>query len=354
MSTPQPPYPESIEPEEISRLAELQFGEPVRGITAPGGKTRDSLRVHFENHSVIASYRHRASRREREVLVLETLHRAGAPVPELLGVQGALLFQSDVGKGRLSTQLHRRDRDGQISLAEAAFTSLWEIKRAARDTGLTEEVPAVASSAKWVSRFATDCRKLATALDIPAPAADYSAISRAIVPVPRHFVKWDARSGNAAVQADGRVMWFDWEHAGRRHGIEDFGFLIADEFWSLSPEDSLQAFSNTCPGNAEALLPHLIRFSTLQAGERLRLIQKEVFKRGWTRFERARRYDRMGAAPELAMNVAKHADELAAMDPLTVPLSGWYSQAAEALFEWWEKVGQFADTEDQPPEENAP
>ena len=67
--------------------------------------------------------------------MLEKLHGAGAPVPEFLGAQGALLFQSDVGKGRLSTQLHRRDREGQIALAEAAFASLWEIKRAARDSG---------------------------------------------------------------------------------------------------------------------------------------------------------------------------------------------------------------------------
>ena len=347
MTTEQTTYPESIEPEEISRLAEVQFGEAVKGITAPGGKSRDSVRVHFEDRSVIASYRYRASRREREILVLEKLHGAGAPVPEFLGVQGALLFQSDVGKGRLSTQLHRRDREGQIALAEAAFASLWEIKRAARDSGLTAEVPAMAASAKWVSRFATDSRKLAKAMEIEPPTADFSAISQAMVPVPRHFVKWDARSGNAAVQTDGTVMWFDWEHAGRRHGIEDFGFLIADEFWSLSPEDSLQAFAKTCPGNADALLPHLIRFSTLQAGERLRLIQKEVFKRGWTKFERARRYDRMGAAPELAMNVARHADQLAAMDPLTAPLSGWYEQAANALFDWWRN-------QDQAPEENAP
>ena len=109
----------------------------------------------------------------------------------------------------------------------------------------------------------------------------------------------------------------------------------------------MQAFAKTCPGNADALLPHLIRFSTLQAGERLRLIQKEVFKRGWTKFERARRYDRMGAAPELAMNVARHADQLAAMDPLTAPMSGWYEQAANALFDWWRN-------QDQAPEENAP
>lgn len=324
----------SISPERICELAELHFAEPVVGITAPGGKKRDSVRVHFRDRTVIASYRHRPSRLHREILVLEKLHGAGAPVPEYLGRQGALLFQSDVGKGRLSTQMHGRDQAGRKALAKTAFDSLWTIKRAARDTGLTAQLPDVGVTATFVSRFATCSKRISKALDLPPPEADWGAISRAVVPVPRHFVKWDARSGNAALGADGGLRWFDWEHAGRRTGIEDFGFLIADEFWPLSPEDSLQVFAETCPGNAEALLAHLIRFGALQAIERVRLIQKEVFKRGWTDFRRAQRYDRMGAAPELLRNVASHADALARLDPLTAPLAGWVLQACETLLDW--------------------
>lgn len=326
--------PDHIAPERISELSELHFGEPVVRITAPGGKKRDSVRVHFKDRSVIASYRQRPSRLAREILVLEKLHGAGAPVPEYLGRQGALLFQSDVGSGRLSSEMYRQDRAGQIRVAEAAFDSLWTIKRAAKETGLTDELPHVGNTAVFVSRFSTTAKRIAKSLDIDAPQADWGALSRAVVPVPRHFVKWDARSGNAAMSNGGVVNWFDWEHAGRRHGIEDFGFLIADEFWPLPADDSLQAFATTCPGKSEALLPHLIRFSALQAIERIRLIQREVFKRGWGNFKHAQRYDRMGAAPELLESVARHADELAAMDPLTKPLSGWCSQAADALLNW--------------------
>lgn len=324
-------YPEKILPDEISRLAELHFAMPVLRITAPGGKSRDSVRVHFENKTVVASYRHRASRRDREILVLKKLFEAGAPVPEFLGQQGALLFQADVGSGRLSSEMNRRDKAGQIRLAEQAFGSLWTIKRAARDTGLTNDLAPVGCSSVFVSRFATSPKRLSKSLDIAVPAVDWSAVTKASVPVPRHFVKWDARSGNAAVQSDGSVKWFDWEHAGCRHGIEDFGFLIADEFWPLGPEDSLQAFARTCPGNVDALMPHLIRFSALQAAERLRLIQKEYAKRGWTRFERAQRYDRMGAAPELVTGLAKHGADLAQLDTLTEPLAEWFGDVAEAM-----------------------
>lgn len=327
-------------PEQISELAEAHFGKPVKRITAPGGRTRDSVRVHFSDESVIASYRARPERRARESLVLERLYEAGASVPQYLGNAGGLLFQSDLGGGRLGAQMGARDRAGQVQLARSAFDSLWQIKTAARDRGLTAELPAVASSARWVSGFATDARKLAQALEIAPPDADYAALSKAMVPVPRHFVKWDARSGNAAVQADGRVAWFDWEHAGCRHGIEDFGFLIADEFWPLPVQDTLEAFVRSCPGDAEALLPHLIRFATLQAGERLRLIQKDVLKQGWIDFDVAQRYDRLGTTPELALRVAQRADDLAALDPLTAPLAGWYRGAAEALLKRWDDRGQ--------------
>ncbi|WP_372886731.1 hypothetical protein [Shimia sp.] len=353
-STSDMPREKTITPERISELAELHFAEPVVRITAPGGKKRDSVRVHFRDRSVIASYRYRPSRLQREILVLEKLHGAGAPVPEYLGRQGALLFQSDVGSGRLSSQMHGRDHAGQVALARAAFDSLWTIKRAAKETGLTEQVPEVGVTSVFVARFATCAQRIGRGLDLALPAVDWGGISRAVVPVPRHFVKWDARSGNAALRGDGTLSWFDWEHAGRRMGVEDFGFLIADEFWPLSPEDSLEAFAATCPGRAEALLPHLIRFSALQAIERIRLIQNEVFKRGWTDFRRAQRYDRMGAAPELLRSVARHGDALARLDPLTAPLSGWCSQAAEALIAWQPERPERPEKADQAPASNAP
>lgn len=325
------PRPKHLEPSQISAIAEAHFGQRVIKITAPGGRNRDSVRVHFQDRTVIASYRHRDTRRNREVAVLQALNTLNAPVPQFLGQHDGVLFQSDAGAGRLSSEMSRQDAAGQRRLARAAFDSLWQIKQAARQTGLVQDMPSVASTAKWAARFGTGPRALSITLDMTPPLVDWAKLSKAASSVPRHFVKWDSRSGNAAVQADGSVIWFDWEHAGRRHGVEDFAFLIGDEFWPLDAVTSLEVFAESCPGDAAALVPYLRRFSTLQIVERLRLIKAEVDRRGWTEYARAQRYDRMGATPQQVVRLAEHGQELSELDEMLHPLGDWFSMVAAKM-----------------------
>ena len=51
------------------------------------------------------------------------------------------------------------------------------------------------------------------------------------------FVKWDCRSGNAAIDNKDKLRWFDFEYAGLRHGAEDIAWLIGDEAWPIRPQD---------------------------------------------------------------------------------------------------------------------
>ena len=104
---------------DIISLAEEIFGATVTRITAPGGRSRASMRVQVGDRSVISTWRPRASRRQMEVLLLQEMHAAGAAVPQYLGGRGALLFQSDAGPLRLSAELARIEDDARLQLIAA-------------------------------------------------------------------------------------------------------------------------------------------------------------------------------------------------------------------------------------------
>jgi hypothetical protein len=113
--------------------------------------------------------------------------------------------------------------------------------------------------------------------------------------------------------------------------VEDFAFLLGDEFWPVEPARALRLFADCAPVDPTPVLPLLRRFSTLQVAQRLRLIESQQRKHGWNREDRARRYDRIGTAPELVQRLRDHGTALAQMDPLTDPMTGWFSDVAQAI-----------------------
>ena len=57
----------------------------MQHVSFPGGKARESIRLHLgDGRTVIATRRDKKESAEREVEVLQRLHRAGAPVPGVL------------------------------------------------------------------------------------------------------------------------------------------------------------------------------------------------------------------------------------------------------------------------------
>ncbi|RMD94221.1 MAG: hypothetical protein D6811_03295 [Alphaproteobacteria bacterium] len=310
--------------EALLRAVEASFGTSPDRVTAPGGRRRDSLRVHLEGRSVIATHRKIAQRRAREIAFLERMNDAGAPVPRLLGQVGEILFQSDAGSRRLTAELARSTGEAREALLARSFESLWRIKDAARRSGILKLAPPIALSARWLGNFAVAPRRLAKSFGMPSPSVAWNDLAQSLAALPAEFVKWDARPGNAAIGPDGVPIWFDWEHYGRRAGVEDFAFLIADEFWPEPPETSLRLFRETAPAKGRALEPFLTRFATVHLASRLRLIHGEWITRGWIAAEKARRYDYIGNAPELVRRLLRHGAELAERDPLTRPLAQWF------------------------------
>ncbi|PRX37269.1 hypothetical protein SAMN05216257_101290 [Meinhardsimonia xiamenensis] len=313
--------------DQLLAAVEAVFGAPPDKITAPGGKRRDSLRVILlGGKSVIATRRRLGSRRARELAFLERMAEAGAPVPRLLGQSGEIFFQSDAGSRRLTAELERSAGPSRESLIAGSFETLWRIKAAARRCGILRESPPIALNAEWLGRFAVAPRLLAKAFRIPSPAIDWNPLAQSLAALPVEFVKWDARPGNAAVGPDGTPIWFDWEHYGRRAGVEDFAFLIADEFWPEDPNTSLRLFRETAPENGRALEPFLVRFATVQVAARLRLIHEDWVRHGWLDADKTRRYDYIGTAPQLVRRLLAHGAALAERDPMTKPAAQWFSE----------------------------
>lgn len=310
----------------LAALAAEVFGRPVLRITAPGGRGRASLRVVFDGLSVIATIRQDPLRRRREADLLRRLSGLGAPVPALLAERGGVLFQSDAGSRRLSAELARLAGPAQDAAAQRAIAALAVIRRAAADSGLTAELPSIGRSGAWLGDFAQGPLALSRHLGIAPPPILPEALAAAVAAPARAFVKWDARPGNAAVQPDGSVLWFDWEDAGLRGGAEDLGFLMADEFWPLDAARALPLAG--AEGAAEERF--LARFVALQIVRRLEIIHGRLRLAGWDDPAGALRNDRIGADPAAILRLCRHGTGWAALDPLTAPLADWFGAVAAA------------------------
>jgi hypothetical protein len=320
-----------LSPADIAKAARAHFGEDVERISAPGGRSRDSVRVTLTNRSIIATQRPTRRAFEMERALLERLSQAGGPVPRFLGHQGTLLFQEDAGRQRLSVQLAKAPLSRAREIAQGAFESLWHLKSVASETGLTQNLPVLALSNDWLTPFCNMPATLSRTLDLAPPQLDIEALVGAVVLPPDQFVKWDARSGNAALNPTGRVIWFDWEHAGRRGGAEDFAFLAGDEFWPLGADATLELFARTGPGVTPTMMRFLTCFTTLQITQRLEMILGRVQRKGWTDADRALRYDKIGAAPEMLERLGAHGADWASRDSRVKPLVEWFQRITQAI-----------------------
>lgn len=309
----------------IVETAERHFGRKVRKATAPGGEGRASFRLHFDELDVIATLRPNFRRTRLEAFVLESLGARCDDIPRCLGVDGDILFQSDVGRRRLNQEIARHDRAGQMDLAAQAVAAIFRVQAAARKTDLCAMLPHLGANADWIASFvhAVDALQPWSG-GIPGDF-DHAAASQAVARPGHQFVKWDCRSGNAAIGTDNRLRWFDFEYSGLRHGAEDFAWLIGDESWPVAPEDMvdvmIDAFDPNCGHDIAGYLEYLAIYLTFHAIQRFTLIVKEARKRGWLSKERVRRYDDAGVHPEFAVQILRVGRYFSAQSRITAPLS---------------------------------
>ncbi|MCR9127054.1 MAG: hypothetical protein NXH82_13135 [Rhodobacteraceae bacterium] len=319
----------------IVDCAEAHFGQPVDRVTAPGGEGRSSFRLHFADRDVIATLRPNFRRTHLEAHVLRELAVYSGDLPECLGVVGEIMFQSDVGKRRLNQEIVRQEGSDRMALASEAVAAIFRIQNAARRTDLHDFLPHLGSNVEWMENFVNAVDALQPyAMGIPN-TFDRIATAEFLADTGRQFVKWDCRSGNAALDDGGRLRWFDFEYCGLRHGSEDLAWLIGDEAWPIAPDAMVDVIIDAYdPDTGHALpqyLEYLSVYLTFHAVQRFKLIVKEVQKRGWQSKARVRKYDDAGVHPEFAAHICAVGAYFAAQSPRTAMLSRHFGMARQGF-----------------------
>ncbi|MDF1718984.1 MAG: hypothetical protein P1U75_20315 [Antarcticimicrobium sp.] len=321
---------------QIVDTAEAYFGLKVLKVTAPGGKGRSSFRLHFRDGDMIATLRPNFRRTHLEAHVLHSLSRYCDDLPRCLGVVDEVMFQSDVGARRLNMEIVRHGAKGKADLAAEAVAAIFRIQAAARRTDLGEMMPHLGVNRDWIENFVDAVDALQPHSGGLSNRFDRAAACAAIDRPARQFVKWDCRSGNAALDSADKLRWFDFEYAGMRHGAEDFAWLIGDEAWPLPPETMLavvtDAFDPGCGEDLDDYLDYLSIYTTFHCIQRFKLIVKEANKRGWLSKTKVRKFDDAGVHPDFAAQICRVGAYFAARTSLTAPLARNF-EAAQRGFE---------------------
>jgi hypothetical protein len=320
----------------IVDMAEQHFGQRVERVTAPGGEGRSSVRLHFKGKDIIATLRPNFRRTHLEAFVLDRLAPHTSNTPRVLGVVGDILFQTDVGHRRLNQEIVHPGRKRQLDLAADAVAGIFRFQSAARQTDLVDVLPHLGANTVWVANVVNAVDALQPYSSGISSAFDRDAVAMAVACPGRQFVKWDCRSGNAAIGAGGQLSWFDFEYCGLRHGAEDFAWLIGDEAWPMAPDlmvdVMIDAFDPACGHEIADYLEYLSVYLTLHCVQRFKLIIKESQKWGWLSKENIRKYDDAGVHPAFAVQICKVGQYFSAQSRLTTALTQNF-EGAVTVFE---------------------
>lgn len=321
----------------VMDCAEDFFNMPIERISAPGGEGRSSYRLHFKERTVIATLRPNFRRTHLEGFVLGKISEFCDDLPQCLGVVGEIMFQSDVGSRRLNVEIAKHDETTRIDLAEQAVSAIFRIQSAARKTTLGEMMPHLGNTEGWVMNFVDAVEALHPFANGISSNFDRIAAYEMVMHPGQQFVKWDCRSGNAAIGDDEKLRWFDFEYAGMRHGAEDFAWLIGDEAWPLAPETMLDIVTRSYDPDTghtlDAYLEYLSVYVTFHCIQRFKLITKEAQKRGWLTKERVRKYDDAGVHPEFAAHLCETGRFFAERSRITAPLARNFEGARDMFLD---------------------
>jgi len=332
-----------LAPVDLSKRIEAFFGVRVLRISAPGGKSRGSYRVHFADESIIVTARKSVAQTNYEAIILKELSKFTDASPELLGQDNELMFQSDVGAKRLGQHIYKLDDAGQQRMAGDAVAALFDIHQAASKTTLSAHLHHMGGTKDWVRSFVGAIDRLAKQLKIDPIQYDIDALCDFIGTPAVQFIKWDCRAGNAAIAPAGQVRWFDFEFAGIRHGAEDFAWLIADETWPVNAETMIDIIADRYTSDQDrcwqSYKAYLEVYACLHAVQRVLLIIDSAHRRGWISEARALRTDDVGINPKLGIGLCTGMIPLAERNTLIVPMVKLFEAAKQAFEKSMSKAG---------------
>lgn len=232
-----------------AQVCESLLGKTAVALEFPGGFLRSTVRLQLEDgHSLIAVRRFDATRSRFESLVLQRLWQQGAPVPTPYAYNGLVLLQEDMPGQRLSDALRTASAAEYQHYMHAALASLHRSQQAAKQANLADAVPVLGSQHNWLVALIDRTALLANFFGLPQPPVPVKDYYNLLFLVEPHFIKWDARPGNALLSDNNEVRWFDWEHCCARSPCDDIVWLLCD--------DACPDF----PAEEEALIEHWLGY----------------------------------------------------------------------------------------------
>lgn len=317
---------------DAAAACERLLGRKAETVEWPASRSRRSVRVVLSDGSVIATRRKRRARSQLEAHVMRTLHDHGASVPAALAYDGEWLIQEYIDGTRLPQSLMEDDLVRSRTLLETAAEGLARIHHIGAQTGLNEKVVQLGAAESWIAELIDTPSRIGHALDVPAPVLDAAAIAEMLQVGPPCFLKWDARPGNAVVRPNGEVVWFDWEHCGARNALDDFAWLLADEY---IPE--IEGLAEIAVANApDDLSADQARlgfstYATFHTAVRLALIVHHKDDGPWWDEDKCLKEDKVRVTQNGVRAVCARGTEFSRMGGNTAPLSAWFSEVAARL-----------------------
>lgn len=297
----------------------------------PGGRKRRSFRLLLENGSTaIVSIRPKRFRARTECEVLRELSAKGAPVPRLLASDGGnLLIQEEIRGDRLAQALSSDDESGVEATLDAALTSLAQAHRTGSECGFDTRLAALGESFDWLVGLLDRPAVMGNILDVPAPMPNLTQLENLLALRTPRFIKWDARPGNAVINPDGTVFWFDWEHSGARNRLDDMAWLLADEYVPDYPaveerliEKHVGQFADDLSTDEAKL--YLSAYGVFHMSVRLGLICKYKMRGDWWNQEYCMDQDKIGVTWECMRRVCRRGARWAERNPYTESLARWF------------------------------
>lgn len=310
----------------IDQLCKAAFGCVPDAIETPGGKDRKTVIICIGDKRFAVSERRSKARAKMEALVLRNLGSTGL-VPRLIYARDAFVVQEFIDGERLSATLDKATPDFARFLICEAAKGLAELQRLALANGMLEQVPKIGERQGWIDDLMDMPSHLAKRFDLAAPVFDRDSVRRHLqVPEP-HFVKWDARPGNAIVTSRGKVVWMDWEHCGRRQAHDDLVWLLADE-WCPDFNGIENELRNLFPNQSAEGFAIM---ATLHSCVRLDLIVSRKGDGPWWDHIDCRDADKIGVTQMHAQRVISKAARWAAHQDATATLAPFFKQISRAL-----------------------
>lgn len=320
--------------------SERLLGTKVKKIEYPGGRSRESCRMILEGgRSVIATRRSKSHRAKIEAGILRALNKHDAPVPMLLDTDGdRIILQEEIKGRRLSLALKDSSGVQLEELLNSAIGGLVSCQLAGTAENVEASLPGLGVKEGWITGLLKRPVVIGEFFDVPAPKYDSDALSSLLRVSNPRFVKWDSRPGNALVSEDGRVYWYDWEHAGARNRLDDLAWLLCDEFVPDCPdvedrvlERFVEQFADS--GDVGRANDYLMAYGTFHTLVRLGLVLKNKRDGDWWDTDYCIDRDKVGITQDCAQRLCARGSRWASKTKATAPLAPWFKSVAERIVE---------------------